>query len=105
MSTINRRKRALRSNLGPYKIYELFTGECIYPLPEYYSGYGNNVDKDLTKFISDEMRSDWHNNRDELMQLWESGDYFEMFPPWLFICRAAGNHGLPWAVEHLDQRQ
>jgi len=55
----------------------------------------------LTAFITDEMRADWKNNRDELIESWQSGEYThpDNFPdslPWLFVRGYAGT--LPWAA-------
>jgi hypothetical protein len=106
MSTIVRRKRTSRTGLGPYKRHELLTGEIIYPLPQYYTGYGDGVGKDLTAFISDEMRADWEANRDELLEFWKSGKVtYEVFPDTLPWQLAYGNRKtLPWAAKHLDKK-
>jgi hypothetical protein len=104
MTTIVRHKRQPRQ-LGPYKRHELLCGEIFYP--DYgYSGYGDGRGTDLTAFISDEMRSDWAENRDELIKFWQSGEYTtaEIFPdsrPWLFVRGEPSS--LPWACEHLDK--
>lgn len=74
-------------------------GEIRYPLPPYYTGYGDGVGTFLTAFISDEMRADWNNNRDELMAFWKSGRYTDGLP-WLFV--RGWPDTLPWAAEHLD---
>ena len=74
MNTIIRRKRTSRLSISPYRRHELLTGHIVYPVRGY-SGYGDGVGTDLTKFISDEMRNDWRNNRDELMAFWKSGAY------------------------------
>ncbi len=105
MSTIVRRKRTSRINIGPYKRHELLFGEIRYPALGY-TGYGDGKGTDLAAFISDEMRHDWESNRDELMEFWQSGDYTTVgwFPdslPWLF--RRGDPAGLPWAVMHLEQ--
>jgi hypothetical protein len=105
MSTIVRRKRMSRTELGPYKRHELLFGEIIYPALGY-TGYGDGTGKDLTAFISDEMRADWEGHRDELMAFWRSGQYTtaEVFPdslPWLFDC---GDGGLPWAAKQFDRK-
>ena len=88
--------------IGPYKRYELLTGEIRYPAQNY-SGYGDGRGTDLTAFISDEMRNDWANNRAELIAFWKSGQSPVIFPdclPWLYGCGSAGT--LPWAAGHLD---
>jgi hypothetical protein len=66
MSTIVRRKRASRVQLGPYRRHELLTGRIQYPV-QGYTGYGDGVGTDLSAFIGNEMRSDWAANRDELV--------------------------------------
>jgi hypothetical protein len=58
VSTVTRRKRASRSNIGPYRRFELLSGELGYPLPQYYAGYGDCVGRELTMFICDGMRAD-----------------------------------------------
>ncbi len=55
MSTIMRRRRGSRRQLGPYKRYELLMGHVSYPILNY-DGYGDGVGTDLTQFISDGMR-------------------------------------------------
>jgi hypothetical protein len=45
MSTVIRRRRTSRLEIGPYKRHELLTGEVRYPALDY-SGYGNGVDTD-----------------------------------------------------------
>jgi hypothetical protein len=104
VTTIIRRKRTSRLQIGPYKRHELLTGEIRYPV-QGYTGYGDGVGTDLTAFISAEMRADWEANRDELIKFWQSGEYThpDNFPdslPWLFV--AGGDDSLPWAAEHLD---
>ncbi|MGY4283619.1 hypothetical protein ACVWXO_002839 [Bradyrhizobium sp. LM2.7] len=80
MSTIMRRRRGSRLQLGPYKRHELLMGRIEYPVLGY-DGYGNGRDTDLTKFISADMRRDWQANRDELMEFWQSGkSEVEVFP-------------------------
>lgn len=96
MSTITRRRRASRINLDPYRRYELLTGEIRYPPPQYYTGYGNGTGTDLAAFISDEMREDWKNHRDELIAFWQSGEFTDGLP-WLFACGGPGE--LPWAAK------
>jgi hypothetical protein len=106
MSTIVRRKRQPRQ-LRPYRRHELLTGEICYPELGY-SGYGDGRGTDLMAFISDEMRNDWAEHRDELTKFWQSGAYTapDIFPdskPWLFVCGDADS--LPWACEHLDEEK
>src|SRR4051794_15963012 len=103
MTTIIRRKRTSRMEIGPYKRHELLVGEIRYPVS--YSGYGDGVGTDLVTFITAEMRIDWEANRAELLAFWQSGDYTapRIFPdskPWLFVCGTADT--LPWAAIHLD---
>src|SRR6185295_3549585 len=62
MSTIRRRRRSSRMNLGPYRRHELLGGVANYPV-QGYDGYGDGHDTDMRKFISDEMRRDWTANR------------------------------------------
>ena len=66
MTTIIRRKRTSRLQIGPYKSHELLTGRIVYPV-QGYSGYGDGVGTDLVAFLSAEMRVDWAANREELM--------------------------------------
>ena len=104
MSTITRRKRTSRMEIGPYRRHELLTGRIVYSV-QGYNGYGDGVGTDLKAFVSDEMRADWANNREELMAFWQSGKYTtaDLFPdclPWLFVCGSANT--LPWAARQLD---
>jgi hypothetical protein len=95
MSTIVRRKRTSRRELGPYKRHELLTGHIFYP-QAFYSGYGDGVGKDLSQFVSDDMRVDWETNRDELLKFWASGKRATIFAdalPWLY------EHGEPGTLE------
>ena len=104
MSTIRRRRRSSRMNLGPYRRHELLGGVANYPV-QGYDGYGDGHGTDMRKFISDEMRRDWTANRTALLESWKSGKSdAEAFPndtlPWLCTYIAAGS--LPWACRHLD---
>jgi hypothetical protein len=104
MTTIIRRKRASRMQLGPYRRHELLTGRILYPV-QGYSGYGDAIGTDLTAFITHEMRADWLANRDVLMEFWRSGKSdAKVFPddtlPWL--CVGGSAETLPWAARHLD---
>lgn len=106
MSTILRRKRASRLNLDPYRRSELLYGKIYYPLPAYYTGYGDMEGTDLTAFIGPEMRRDWQANRTALLEFWKSGrTIIEAFPedclPWL-PCGGGKPDALPWAARHLD---
>src|SRR5262245_35457830 len=99
MSTVTRRKRVSRMQLGPYRRHELLTGQIEYPIHGY-TGYGDGVGTDLTAFIGEEMRRDWAANRAELLKFWQSGAYTtaDIFPdslPWLFVCGSA--EMMPWA--------
>ena len=98
--TITRRKRLSYRELSPYKRHELLTGEILYASG--YDGYGDGSGTDLIDFISDEMRADWAENREELLKFWASGEpstsqIFSNSKPWLFVCGSADT--LPWA-EH-----
>jgi hypothetical protein len=104
--TIFRRKRASRLNLDPYRRSELLYGVIRYPLPAYYTGYGDMNGLDLRAFIGPEMKRDWAANRDALLEFWRSGrTIIEAFPedclPWLPYS-AGSPDTLPWAARHLD---
>lgn len=91
--------------IGPYRRQELLIGFIRYPMLGY-TGYGDGVGTNVADFISDEMRADWANNREELMAFWNSGEFTtpDVFPdslPWLFVCGSADT--LPWAANHLDE--
>src|SRR4029077_11898907 len=91
MSTIIRRRRSSKLELGPYRRHELLTGE-VKIVVQGYSGYGNGIGTVLTAFISDEMRNDWANHRDELIAFWRSGQSSIIFPdnlPWLWIAHGS----------------
>jgi hypothetical protein len=102
MATIVRQKRRPRQ-LGPYRRHELLCGEIVYP--EYgYTGYGDGRNTNLADFISDEMKTDWAENREALIAFWKNGEYAapDIFPdskPWLFVC---GEQTLPWAAQQFD---
>jgi hypothetical protein len=105
MATVIRRKRMAKGSLGPYKRHELLTGEIKYALSGY-TGYGDGHGTDLTKFISDAMRSDWQAHRNELLAFWKSGEHTKqaIFPdsvPWLFV--RGNDFSLPWAAEQFDR--
>ena len=72
MSTIMRRRRTSRLSLGPYRRHELLTVRIEYPV-QGYTGYGDGVGTDLTKFIGPAMRLDWEANREALLAYWKSG--------------------------------
>ncbi len=98
-----RRKRSSRA-LCEYKRYELLFGECVYPLPEYYTGYGDprSGNTNVADFISDEMKADWAANRSKLIAFWKSGEYTRD-KPWLF---ARGDPDtLPWAATKFDDKE
>jgi hypothetical protein len=104
MTTIRRRQRVSYRELGPYKRHELLTGQIKYAAKGY-NGYGDGKSTKLHDFISDQMRSDWENNREELLKFWASGQYTtaSVFPdsnPWLFVCGSPNT--LPWAVRQFD---
>jgi hypothetical protein len=65
MSTVIRRRRTARADIGPYKRYELLTGKCGYSADEsFYTGSGDFDGTDTAAFISDEMLENWRANRD-----------------------------------------
>ncbi len=102
MSTIIRRRRTSRLEIGPYKRHELLVGQILYAPA--YSGYGDGTGLDLAKFISFDMRNDWTKTREELLELWYTGKYTvpDVFPdslPWLFVRGSAASS--PWAAVHL----
>lgn len=104
MSTIMRRRRASRVNLSVYRRHELLTGQIV-PVVSGYSGYATGSSRNLTDYISDEMRRDWQYHREELLAFWTSGKSdAEVFPddtlPWLCL---GDRSRLPWAARHLDQ--
>jgi hypothetical protein len=84
----------------------LCTGKIEYPaVMSFYTGYGDGVGKDV--FISDDMRLDWQEHREELMKFWKSGKYnLGFFPeeecvPWQLYCGSADT--LPWAAKQFDE--
>jgi hypothetical protein len=98
------RARGWRPELSPYQVFELLTGEIIYPMRGY-TGYGDGGGTDLCAFISDEMRTDWKQNRDRLLEFWISGSTAidQLAPnwrPWLFTYGAPGTR--PWAWWELE---
>jgi hypothetical protein len=103
MTTVIRRKRTSRMQIGPYRRHELLTGRIVYPV-QGYTGYGDGVGTDLTAFISAEMHADWQANREELLAFWKSdkteADVFPDALPWLYMGSSANT--LPWAARHLD---
>jgi hypothetical protein len=104
VSTIVRRRRSSKLQLGPYKRHELLTGE-VKIVVQGYSGYSDQIHTDLTLFIGPEMRADWANHCAELIEFWRSGQSSVIFPdclPWLFITRGSTNTPC-WAERHLDQ--
>jgi hypothetical protein len=103
MSTVMRRRRGSRLQLGPYRRHELLGGVATYPV-QGYDGYGDGRDTDMRKFISAEMKADWAANRAALMEFWESGmSDAEAYPhdclPWLCL---GPRDRVPWAVRFLD---
>ena len=106
MSTLKRRLHTSRSKLGAYKIFELLTGKCDYPVCDY-TGYGDGSSTNVANFISDEMKADWQANRELLLEFWVSGEdsmtYFHPnSKPWLFISGTPGT--LPWAAQQFDEK-
>jgi hypothetical protein len=99
MSTVVRKKRQSRRELGAYRRYELLCGEIVYPVQNY-DGYGDGEGTNLADFISDEMRADWEANREELIAFWKSGEYTHDLP-WLFVC--GSRKTLPWAAKQFDK--
>ena len=104
MSTIVRRRRGARLNLGPYKRHELLGGRIDYPV-QGYDGYGDGRSTNVADYIGPEMRADWAANREMLMEFWRSGKSdAEVFPddtlPWLFAHRRTDTP--PWAIKHLN---
>jgi hypothetical protein len=104
MSTIVRRKHGARRQLTVYQRHELVSGRIFYP-QNGYTGYGDGVGRDLTAFISENMKLDYWANRTMLLEWWASGESEGHFPPpvtppWL---NAHGDPSrLPWGAEHLD---
>ena len=95
MSTITRRKRTSRIDLGPYKRFELLTGRIFYPLPNFYTGYGDGSGRDVAAFVSDEMQADWEANREELMEYWTGKrPTAGKFLPWVAFSPALGRVGI-----------
>jgi hypothetical protein len=86
MTTIIRRKRTSRSEIGPYKRHESLTGKIVYPV-QGYSGYGDGSGIDLAAFISDEMRTTTAIFPDSKLWLFAYGD----------------PDTLPWAARVLDK--
>ena len=95
-------------HLNAYKRHELLSGECVYPLPEYYTGYGNAAigrrSEDLSSYVTEEMKADWTAHREQLMALW-NGEIDEQQTwgdrrPWLCLFPVAGE--LPWAACMFD---
>src|SRR5262245_39040546 len=107
MATTKYRTRQSKRELGPYKRHELLTGEIV--RNDEYSGYADpeGTSEDLTQFISDEMRRDWEDNRDELLEFWKSGestaDFFVDSRPWLH--EYGDPNDLPWAEKHFRNEQ
>ena len=106
MSTILRRRRGSRLQLSAYRRHELMGGWATYPV-QGYDGYGDGRERDMRKFISDEMRRDWQANRAALLEYWHSGkSEAEVFPhdclPWLCLGRDRSTPQ-PWACEFLDK--
>ena len=94
--------------LTAYKRHELLSGVCTYPLPEFYSGYGDAAagqnGEDLTPYITHEMKADWADNRELLLKLWrgeiDDQEIWHDAKPWLCLFPGAGE--LPWAARVFD---
>jgi hypothetical protein len=104
MPTIRRRKHRPRGKLCPYKTYELLTGDISYVIDGSYAGYGDGHSRNVADFVSNDMRRDWAEHRDELLSFWRTGKPVEIDPsePWLMVVRKPDR--LPWAAIHLDGR-
>jgi len=104
MTTITRRKREARGELGPYRRHELLTGEIYYPAFGY-TGYGDGTGTDLAAFICEDMRLDWEANRTELLWFCASHErrakLFADEEPWWLALRGSFAV-LPWASEQFD---
>jgi len=100
-----RREHKWAPGLSQYQITELLTGKIRYPVYGY-TGYGNGEGRDLAAFITDRMRHDWAQHRDELLRFWISGRYSSelapLWAPWLFFRGAPGTR--PWAWWELEDR-
>jgi hypothetical protein len=101
MSTVIRRRRGTRTNLGPYKRHELLGGRIMYPV-QGYSGYGDGRSVNVADYISEEMKADWKANREVLLQIWRGEkseeEVFHDTLPWLYY---TDTETLPWAELHL----
>ncbi len=91
-------------SLGPYKRHELLGGRIDHPIQGYY-GYGDGRSTNVAGSISDQMKADWHANREALLEFWRAGKSdAEVFPddclPWLCTYRIVD--GLPSACVHFD---
>jgi hypothetical protein len=103
-TTITRHKRTSRRQLTVYQRHELVSGRIFYP-QNGYTGYGDGVRRDLSVFISEDMKLDYWANRTMLLEWWASGESEGHFPPpvtppWL---NAHGNPDtLPWACQYFE---
>jgi hypothetical protein len=104
MTTVIRRKRALRSSIGPHRRHELLTGSHTVSCARLHrirrrcrlGPDGIHQRPDARGLGSQSRRA---------MPFWKSGAYTTSgaFPdslPWLFVCGSADT--LPWAAVHLD---
>jgi hypothetical protein len=106
-----------RRGLSAYKVVELLTGRVpLYPARGY-DGYGdarNGPARDdlVSNYVTDAMRQDWEENREELLAFWRSGkhamtDTLAEFGlnvrmlPWLFARGTPGT--LPWAAKQFER--
>ena len=71
----------------------MLTGRISYAAVGY-SGCGDGKSTNLRDFISDEMRSDWENNRDELLKFWASSEAVGGASVWRFLDRGLINSQL-----------
>ena len=106
MERISKSERVLTA----YQRYELLTGECVYCLARFYSGYGDaergqNLER-VDQYITAEMQRDWEDNRELLLKLWNGEinerETFGDAKPWLHIIH--GPDDLPWACSVFDDR-
>jgi hypothetical protein len=100
---VKRSSKIRRRGFTAYKVVELLTGRITYPAM-YYDGYGDGAGPDgyndfAEKYIDEEMRQDWAENREALTAFWRSGKYTTTeelaefgldirMPPWLFVQRS-----------------